>query len=185
MRVGVFGGEFDPPHLAHVAVVRAARDQLALDRVLVVPAGSPPHRDPSTTPAKTRLRMTELAFADESGVEVTPIEIDRGGTSHTLETLQQLEPLGELFLILGADQLASFATWREPDRIRELATLVVAPRPGTPIDDREALVLQMAPIDLSSTGVRTAIGEGGGDDLLPHAVLALIRAEGLYSGAPC
>jgi nicotinate-nucleotide adenylyltransferase len=185
VRVGVFGGEFDPPHLAHVAVVRAARDQLGLDRVLVVPAGSPPHRDPSTTPATTRLRMAELAFADEPRIEVTPIEIDRGGTSHTLETLGQLEPLGELFLILGADQLASFATWREPDRIRERATLVVAPRPGTPIDDRAAVVLEMAPIDLSSTGVRTAIGEGGGDDLLPDAVLALIRAEGLYSGASC
>jgi nicotinate-nucleotide adenylyltransferase len=185
VRVGVFGGEFDPPHLAHVAVVRAARDQLELDRVLVVPAGSPPHRDASTTPAETRLRMAELAFADEPRVEVTRIEIDRGGTSHTLETLQQLEPLGELFLILGADQLASFASWREPDRIRELATLVAAPRPGTPIDDPQAVVLEMAPIDLSSTGVRSAIGEGGGDDLVPAAVLALIRAQGLYGGAPC
>jgi nicotinate-nucleotide adenylyltransferase len=185
VRVGVFGGEFDPPHLAHVAVARAARDQLALDRLLVVPAGSPPHREASTTPAATRLRMAELAFAGEPAVEVSPIEIDRGGTSHTLETLHALAPLGDLFLIMGADQLASFDTWREPAAIRELATLVVAPRTGFTVPDGDAVPLDMAPVDLSSTGVREALRTGGGEQLVPPAVLALIRAQGLYGGTPC
>ena len=78
MRIGVFGGEFDPPHLGHLAVVRAARDQLALDRLLVMPTGQPPHRDASPTPAEDRLRMAQLAFAGEPGVEVSGIELDRG-----------------------------------------------------------------------------------------------------------
>ena len=185
MRVGVFGGEFDPPHLAHVAVARAARDQLALDRLLVVPAGMPPHRDASTTPAATRLRMAELAFADERAIEVSSIEIDRGGTSHTLDTLEQLAPLGDLFLIMGADQLASFDSWREPAAIRGLATLVVAPRTGFDASGSGAVQLEMAPVDLSSTDVRERLRNGDAEGLVPAAVLALIRAQGLYGGTPC
>ncbi len=185
MRVGVFGGEFDPPHRAHLAVARAARDQLALDRVVVVPAGTPPHREASETPAGLRLRMAELAFAGERGIEVSSVEIDRGGTSHTLETLEQLAPLGELFLIMGADQLASFESWREPQRIRALATLVVAPRTGFPVSEGAAIRLEMEPVDLSSTEVREALRRGDGDELLPGPVRTLIAAEGLYRGAPC
>jgi nicotinate-nucleotide adenylyltransferase len=185
VRVGVFGGEFDPPHLAHVAVARVARDQLALDRLLVVPAGTPPHREASTTPAATRLRMAELAFTGERAIEVSPIEIDRAGTSHTLESLEQLAPLGELFLIMGADQLASFDSWREPEAIRELATLVVAPRTGFAPPGGGAVPLEMAPVDLSSTDVRERLRTGDGEQLVPAAVLALIRAQGLYGGTPC
>jgi nicotinate-nucleotide adenylyltransferase len=185
VRVGVFGGEFDPPHRAHLAVARAARDQLRLDRLIVVPAGTPPHREPSTTPATIRLRMAELAFAGEPGIEVSPIEIDRGGTSHTLETLEALTPLGDLYLIMGADQLASFESWREPDAIRTLATLVVAPRTGFAPQQSGAVMLDMAPVDLSSTGVRRALKDGEADALVPPDVLALIRSQGLYGGVPC
>ena len=185
MRVGVFGGEFDPPHRAHVAVARLARDQLGLDRVVIVPAGTPPHRAASTTPAAARLRMAELAFAGEPGIDVSSFEIDRADTSHTLVTLEHLAPLGELFLIMGADQLAAFEQWREPQRIRSLATLAVAPRSGLTIDDRDAIELEMDPVDLSSTQVRDALRAGDGADLVPTAVLELIRAEGLYGGSPC
>jgi nicotinate-nucleotide adenylyltransferase len=185
VRVGVFGGEFDPPHLAHVAVARAARDQLALDRLFVVPAGTPPHREASTTPAATRLRMAELAFADERAIEVSSIEIDRGGTSHTLETLEQLAPLGDLFLIMGADQLASFDSWYEPAAIRELATLVVAPRTGFDVPGSGVRQLEMAPVDLSSTVVRERLRSGDAEGLVPATVMALIRAQGLYGGTPC
>ena len=127
MRIGVFGGEFDPPHLGHLAVVRAARDQLALDRLLVMPTGHPPHRDASPTPAEDRLRMAQLAFAGEPGVEVSRIELDREGPSYTVETLRALAPLGELVLIVGADQ-CDLRSWREPDEILQLASLAVAPR---------------------------------------------------------
>jgi len=185
MRIGVFGGEFDPPHLGHLAVVRTARDQLGLDRVLVVPTAQPPHREQSPTPAEDRLRMAELAFAGEPGVEVSRIELDRAGPSYTVDTLRALAPLGELVLIVGADQ-CELRGWREPDEIRRLAALAVAPRggyacaPGPNVTD-----LAMAPVDLSSTTVRERLAEGVGEDAVDPAVLGLIRARGLYGRTPC
>ena len=185
MRIGVFGGEFDPPHLGHLAVVRAARDQLALDRLLVMPTGHPPHRDASRTPAEDRLRMAQLAFAGEPGVEVSRIELDREGPSYTVETLRALAPLGELVLIVGADQ-CDLRSWREPDEILQLASLAVAPRegyvcaPGANVTD-----LVMASVDLSSTAVRERLAEGMGEDAVDPAVLGLIKARGLYGRPPC
>ena len=89
-RTGVFGGQFDPPQHGHVMVVRSARDQLRLDRVLVVPTGYPPHRPTAETPAETRYRLAQAAFAGERDVEVSRLELDRGGPSYTVETLEQL-----------------------------------------------------------------------------------------------
>jgi nicotinate-nucleotide adenylyltransferase len=180
-RIGVFGGEFDPPHLGHLAVLRAARDQLHLDRVLVIPAGLPPHRAASDTPAATRLEMAEQAFGDEPGVEVSTIEIDRAGPSYTVDTLEQLASQGRLFLILGADQLAMLDSWHEPERIRELATLVAAPRDGRPVDPSDATPLEMSPVDLSSRGIREALAAGRpAEDALDPDVANLIQSRGLY-----
>jgi nicotinate-nucleotide adenylyltransferase len=180
-RIGVFGGEFDPPHLGHLAVVRAARDQLGLDRVLVVPAGVPPHRAASTTPVQARLEMAQAAFGGEPGVEVSRIEIDRPGPSYTVDTLEQLAGQGRLFLIMGADQLATLDSWHEADRIRELATLVAAPRDGMAVDPTEATPLEMPPVDLSSHDLRADLAAGRtADAALDPAVSRLIRARGLY-----
>jgi nicotinate-nucleotide adenylyltransferase len=184
MRVGVFGGEFDPPHLGHLAVVRSARDQLGLDRVLVIPAARPPHREQSTTPAADRLRMAELTFAGEPRVEVSRMELDRDGPSYTVDTLRLLAGADALVLIVGADQ--DIHEWHEPDEILRLAQLAVAPRgrhvrwygPGV-------TELEMAPVDLSSSGVRDALATGGGTDAVVPAVLELIRSHGLYGGTPC
>ena len=136
MRVGVFGGEFDPPHLGHLAVVRAARDQLALDRLLVVPTGLPPHRDASPTPADDRLRMAQLAFAGEPRRRGQPDRArPRRDRATRVDTLRALAPLGELVLIVGADQCA-LRSWREPEEIRQLASLAVAPRGGVRLCSR-------------------------------------------------
>jgi nicotinate-nucleotide adenylyltransferase len=185
MRIGVFGGEFDPPHLGHLAVVRAARDQLALDRLLVVPTGQPPHRDASQTPTEDRLRMAQLAFAGEPGGEISRIELDREGPSYTVDTLRELSPLGELVLIVGADQ-CDLRSWRDPDEILRLASLAVAPRGGHGrISGANVTELAMAPVDLSSTAVRERLAQGIGEDAVDPAVLALIRARGLYGRTPC
>ena len=187
MRVGVFGGEFDPPHTGHLAVVRAAREQLALDRVIVVPTARPPHREASTTPAETRLRLAEAAFADEPGVEVSRMELDRPGPSYTVDTLRALATRGELVLILGADQAAALRAgrWHESDDVLRLAQVAVAPRGDRPPpEDPDVTELRMAPVDVSSTGVRAALREGGGADQVAQGVLALIRAEGLYRQTP-
>jgi nicotinate-nucleotide adenylyltransferase len=121
VRIGVFGGQFDPPHVGHLIVCQEARYRLALDRLLVVPAGTPAHRAPPETPAELRLRLAEAAFAGEPRTEVSRIELERPGPSYTVDTLEALAGEGELYLILGADQYATFERWREPDRIRRLA----------------------------------------------------------------
>ena len=103
--------------------------QLHLDRLIVVPAGQPPHRDAGTTPPELRYRMAEAAFPGPGRVEVSRIELDRDGPDYTADTLEKLAPEGRLFLIVGADH-ADLPGWHAPERVRELATLVVAPRPG-------------------------------------------------------
>jgi nicotinate-nucleotide adenylyltransferase len=186
VRVGVFGGAFDPPHCGHVEVARAARRQLALDRLLVVPMGRPALRPPPATPGELRLRMARAAFAGEPATEVSALELERPGVSYTVDTLQELRPLGELFLVVGGDQWAAFERWRDPERIRELATIAVVARPGSPPPEDEAVRVEMPPMAISSSGIRRAIREGrpvpGG---IPPAVWAVIRREGLYGLEPC
>jgi nicotinate-nucleotide adenylyltransferase len=188
MRLGVFGGEFDPPHLGHLAVARVARDQLGLDRLLVVPAGTPPHRDASGTPAELRYRMAELTFEGEPRVEVSRVELERDGPSYTVDTLRSLTGQGELVLVVGADQAQDLMDrrWRASDEILRLAQLAVAPR-GRNLASYgpDVTQLEMTPVDLSSTSVRSKIAAGGGDGDVAPAVLALIRSEGLYDEASC
>jgi nicotinate-nucleotide adenylyltransferase len=185
-RIGVFGGQFDPPHNGHLAVVRAARDQLGLDRVLIVPSARPPHRPMPATPAETRYRLAQAAFAGEPGVEVSRVELDRDGPGYTAETLEALAcPECELYLIVGADQLAAMASWHRPDRVRELARVVVAARPGAPPADAAARLV-MEPVDVSSSAVRQAIGAGGDvRTMVPASVADAIAREGLYAQTPC
>jgi nicotinate-nucleotide adenylyltransferase len=180
-RIGIFGGQFDPPHAGHLAVVRAARDQLGLDRVLVIPSPRPPHRPPAQTPADVRLQLAEAAFAGEPGVEVSRLELDRDGPSYTADTLEALTaPDRELYLILGADQLAALPTWHRPADVSRLARLVVAARPGAPAPGG-VVELAMAPNDVSSSDLRRRIAAG--EDvagLVPAGVAAAIERRGLY-----
>ncbi len=185
-RIGVFGGQFDPPHNGHLAVVRAAGRQLGLDRLLVVPTPRPPHRPEPETPAEVRFELARAAFAGEPGVEVSRVELDRAGPSYTADTLTALSaPRRTLFLIVGADQLAALEGWERPDRVRELATIVVAGRPGAPrVDGVEVLVME--PVAASSSEIRERLARG--DDisrLVPAAVAAAIERDGLYAPAPC
>ena len=185
-RLGVFGGQFDPPHNGHLMVVRSARDQLGLDRVLVVPTAHPPHRPAAETPAEVRYRLAQAAFAAEPGVEVSRLELDRDGPSYTADTLAQLAaPDVQLYLIVGADQLAALDSWHRPDRVRDLARLVVAARPGAP-HTAAAQELVMQPVDVSSSELRRRVALGlDVTGLVPQAVAAAIAREGLYSPTPC
>jgi nicotinate-nucleotide adenylyltransferase len=185
-RIGVFGGQFDPPHNGHLAVVRAARDQLGLDRVLIVPSARPPHRPAPATPAETRYRLAQAAFDGEPGVEVSRMELDRDGPGYTAETLEALAGPGrELYLIVGADQLAAIESWHRPERVRELARIAVAGRRGSPPAEG-AIRLVMEPVDVSSSAVRRRIGAGADvDGMVPAAVVQAITREGLYLQTPC
>jgi nicotinate-nucleotide adenylyltransferase len=133
-RLGAFGGTFDPPHLGHLAIAEWARDTLRLDRVLFVPAGQPPHkRGRRLTPARHRLAMIRLAVRGNPAFKVSTWELDRRGPSFTVDTLEHLaRPRGvELYLLVGADSLDDFRTWKRPEAILALARLAVAGRPGS------------------------------------------------------
>jgi nicotinate-nucleotide adenylyltransferase len=184
VRIGVFGGQFDPPHIGHLIVCQEARHRLRLDRLLVVPAGVPPHRPPSARTAQERLRLAEAAFAGEPNTEVSRIEVDRTGPAFTVDTLEELAaPAHELFLVMGADQHAALPTWRAPERIRELATIVVAVRPGSPPPAGDVVVLPSPALDISSSALRRRLETGEPvRHLIPDAVLELIGARSSTDG---
>ena len=160
--------------------------QLRLDRLLIVPSRQPPHRDPGTTPPELRYAMARAAFPGPGRVEVSRIELDRDGPDYTVDTLAALAPEGRLFLIVGADH-ADLPGWQRPERVRELATLAVAPRPGAEPPVRPGIVqLQMEPVDLASTAIRRAACRGQDlGDRVPAGVASVIAAERLYVGGAC
>jgi nicotinate-nucleotide adenylyltransferase len=193
-RLGVFGGTFDPPHVGHVAVARDATEHLHLDRLLWMPAGDPPHKpDQPISPAPLRLEMTRAAAAGEARFEVSELEVRRAGPSYTVDTLRALRAAhadAEIFLLVGADQLRTFAGgWREPTAILELATLALMDRAGDDAAEaspelpgmERAVHVPVRRVDVSSTEVRARVAEGGDvSALVPSGVLAVMEREGLY-----
>lgn len=197
MRIGLLGGTFDPIHAGHIAAAKAAMDCAALDRVLFVPAAEPPHRPPAAASAEQRLEMCKLAIADESRFEASDVELDRAGPSYTVDTLaelRRLNPGDELFLILGWDAARLFPSWRRPDEVRRLASVVVVARPGSDAPgeadlrpaglggDGVSICLEPTP-DVSASEIRSAVA--GGEPItgkVPPAVEQYIAAHGLYAG---
>lgn len=191
-RLGVFGGTFDPPHRGHLAVAQAAQRTFALDRVLLVVANDPWRKSPSRviTPAADRLAMVQAMARDEAGLEVSDVEIRRGGPSYTVVTLRELaaaHPGSELFLIIGRDLVDDFSSWHESVEIGRLATIVVVDRPGYMTDpQRDWKMLIIEPVDVSSSELREHLHHASPADspVLSHMtpeVLQVIRARGLYA----
>lgn len=192
MRIGVLGGTFDPPHIGHLIVAQDAWSALGLDRVLFMPAAVPPHkRGRVSTPAEVRLAMVEAACADDPRFEASDLEIRRGGTSYTVDTLRALkerDPQGALFFLVGADQFRELHTWRSPLEIARLAELVALSRPGFPIEEPRLELpyrrLDVTCVGVSATEIRRRVAAGEPIRyLVPPAVEAIIRARGLYAGA--
>jgi nicotinate-nucleotide adenylyltransferase len=193
MSTGLLGGTFDPPHNGHVALARAALQELDLERLVVMVAGRPPHKE-VWTDGESRFRLARAAFENVPRVEVGRDELARPGKAFTVDTVRELDARygGEVVLILGGDTFASFPTWREPERILDHARLAVAARPGTPREQYEAVLralarparitfFELAPVDVSSTEVRRRVSAGEPIvDLVPTAVARLIEDLGLY-----
>lgn len=190
-RIGLFGGTFDPPHLGHLALAEHARDRLRLDEVRFIPAGQPPHkRGERITAAAGRVAMARLAVRGNPAFTVSTIETRRGGPSFTIETLRAVAaetPGARLFLLMGADSLDDFASWREPEAILRLATLVVAGRPGaggrrTGVPGgRRVVRLDNLVLALSSSLLRARVRAGRSVRyLVPDAVAAYIARHRLY-----
>ena len=194
---GVFGGTFDPIHVAHLAVAEAARDDLGLASVTFIPAGQPPHKlERAISPATHRLAIVEAAVAGNSGFRVSRMEMDRDGPSYTVDTLEALraiDPLTPLALIVAMDSFLDLPTWHEPRRVLAAATLVVAPRDGIPDAPADFLerhfpgtaahvVLLDGPrLRLSASELRARAAAGRSlRYLVPDAVSAYIDDHGLY-----
>jgi len=165
LRLGVFGGSFNPPHVGHFLIASDAFEALGLDKLLIVPAAANPLKgEDSAAQASDRLRMAELTFAGDARFEVSSMEIERGGLSYTVDTLEALASQhagAELVLLLGMDAIRTMEKWKRPERIRELARLAVLTRGGeTPPlpDGTEAVTTRR--IDVSSTEIRARVAAG-------------------------
>jgi len=194
IRIGLFGGTFDPPHRGHIAVAVDVADVLNLDQVLWIPAGQPPHKSlVSLAPEVVRFEMTRAAAKADSRFEVSDIEVERGGVSHTLDTVRALResyPGTILFLIIGTDQFRDFSTWQNPEKLLELTELVVMDRGGQRGQDCVPAVegmgkvhyVSVGQVDISSTDVRLAAHNGKDlSALVPAKIAEIILREGLYS----
>lgn len=201
MRIGIFGGTFDPVHYGHLLLAEYSLEQCRLDQIWFLPAAVPPHKqDRELTAAEHRVQMLQLALGGHECMQVSTMEFERGGVSYTLDTLEAIHrqhPDVELFLLMGADSLHELPSWREPDRICQLATLAVVQRPDVPYPDLSVLrgivepdrserfkesVVQMPLIQLSSTEIRRRVSAGQSIRYqTPRAVEKYIETQRLYT----
>ncbi|HTC59543.1 MAG TPA: nicotinate (nicotinamide) nucleotide adenylyltransferase [Solirubrobacteraceae bacterium] len=199
-RVGILGGMFNPPHIGHLALARAAASGLGLQQVLLTPVLIPPHKPAKWDPgAEHRRRMCELAIGDDPRLGVCTLELERPGPSYTIDTLRSIhasDPDAELTLIVGADMASTLASWREPREILKLASLAVAEREDTsrrdvldalaPLEgEARAEFVEMPRLDVSSSLVRKHLTSGEPiDELVGSEVAAYIAEHELYGLQP-
>ena len=189
MKLGLFGGSFDPVHRGHLLVAQAAREELGLDRLFFIPAAQSPFK-PETHPAPAALRLQwlRLALAGQTACEVDDQEIRRGGVSYTVETLRDYVrrfPGAELFYLIGADNAAKLGEWRDAGDLARQAEFVAIPRPGgaaahfpPPFRGR---TLKGFPLGVSSSEIRARVKAGLPiDALVPSAAAAAVQAAGVY-----
>jgi len=187
VRIGIFGGTFNPIHLGHLLFAETARESLALDRIVFIPARQPPHKAPKhLLPGAVRFELVQLAVRDHPAFVASDIELQRPGKSYSIDTakaLRQQLPKAALFLLIGQDMLSvPWLAWKE---LQRLCTVVVARRPGSrkASGARQARVkwLDMPQIDISSSDIRRRVAAGGSIRyLVPAAVAREIQQRGLY-----
>lgn len=197
-RIGLLGGSFDPVHLAHLALARQARQVLKLDEVWWIPAGRPWQKAGLGATPEQRLAMLKIALANDTGMRVIPLEIQRNGPTYTIDTLHELQtvaPESTTFIwLLGSDQLRNFCTWHRWQDIASLVDLAVAQRPGHSLEPpaelanwlrqqgRTLLQIPFEPLDISATAIRQKVRDGQDfQTLVPPAVAEYIQRHQLYS----
>ncbi|HMA09597.1 MAG TPA: nicotinate-nucleotide adenylyltransferase [Ramlibacter sp.] len=196
-RVGVFGGAFDPPHIAHVALAQAAVEQLQLDELRILPTGQAWHKAQTLSAPEHRLAMARIAFAGVPRAVIDEREIRRPGPTYTIDTLRELQaerPQAQLFLVMGEDQSSSLTKWRDWEAILELAVICVAARPALAADGSQPLLdlppqarsrqLDLPSMPDSATQVRARVASGGDiAHLVPPGVARYIDRHHLYQPA--
>lgn len=189
-QLGLFGGSFDPVHLGHLLVARAAWEELSLDRLCFIPAAQSPFK-PASRPAPdaARLQWLRLALAGQPGYVVDDQELRRGGISYTVDTLRDYSrrfPVAKLYYLIGADHVATLPGWREPEELARLAEFVVIPRPGEPDVQLpppfRGRMLRGFPFGVSSSQIRARLTAGQPvEHLVPPIVAAAIVTSGVYA----
>ncbi len=199
MRVGIFGGTFDPVHQGHMIIAEQVMVELGLDHVMFVPGGIPPHKEASSVraTAEDRFDMVEAAVAENEHFSADRVEVDAGRAMHSVETvgiLKKRAPDDEWFFVTGADEVSNLLTWREPDRLLEEVVMVAATRPGYDLgklDHLEAglrnfdriFPVECTRVDISATGIRRRMLQGKSVRyLVPEAVREIIIQRRLYEG---
>ena len=195
--IGIFGGTFNPPHIAHVAAAEAFSRQVDPDTLMIIPDVIPPHKSfaGTVTPAQ-RLEMCKLAFSHIKNVEISDMEISRGGKSYTANTLTELSGTGiDLYFLCGTDMFLTLDSWYSPSTIFKLATICYVRRGDDKALDSEIkkytelyeckygariLPIRMDAVELSSTDVRADLSSSGKSDAIPNSVMQYIKREGLY-----
>jgi nicotinate-nucleotide adenylyltransferase len=192
--VGLLGGAFDPPHNGHVALARAAIEHFGLDRLVVVPTGTPPHKRVPTD-AETRFRLAQAAFAELSGIELSRYELDRDGPSYTVDTARwAAERFGDAIFLVGADEFCDFLSWHDPNGVLDAVRIGVASRPGFPRERLDAVLaglerpdrvelFEIDPLPIESRELRARVARVESIDRdVPSAVARLVSELGLYQG---
>lgn len=188
-RIGLYGGSFDPVHLGHLLVAQAAMEELQLNRLFFIPTAQSPFKPENTpAPAPERLRLLRLALAGKTNWDVDEQEIARGGTSFTIETVRNFSqrfPDARLFYLIGADNVASLAKWREAAELAKRAEFVAISRPGQPVAEFPApfrgRILHGFPFGVSSSQIRERVRAGLSiEHLVTPAVAEAIRNQQLY-----
>ena len=187
--LGLFGGTFDPPHLGHVAAAQAAVAALGLSELVVTVAADPQLKPAApTAPAAVRYEMAVAAFEGVDAVRVSDLELRRGGPTYSVDTVEALldeRPGTRVILVLGADAASGLARWHRARDLAGMVEVAVVPRPGSEFVAPEGFswrAVPMAPVDLSSTGVRAALAAGADPaGLLPEGVVHIVLANRLYS----
>lgn len=197
-RIGLLGGTFDPVHIGHLILAEEARDQLDLSIVYFVPAGDPPHkRDRRLAPVEHRLRMVELAVADNPLFQVSRVDADRPGPHYTVDMVNifkaQMRPGGTLFFLMGYDSLAELPSWHEPQALVAACHLVALTRYNVPLDwdyleaklpgiRQRVTLLDMPELEIASHHIQERVRAGRSIRyLVPDPVCAYIREHGLYA----
>lgn len=183
-KVGILGGTFNPPHIGHFIMANEVKEALGLDEVRFMPNAIPPHKEADETTIEQRVKMLELGIAGRNGFTIELIELERGGVSYTYDTMKLLverEPY-ELYFIIGGDNIDALHTWYRIDDLVKLVQFVGVGRPRTRGEsDYDVLMVETPEVDLSSTLLRARFAEGKSVAyLLPEAIEAYIREEGLY-----
>jgi len=190
-RIGLYGGSFDPVHLGHLLVAQAAREEMGLTRLFFIPAAQSPFKPQSDpAPAAERLRLLRLALAGQTDCEVDDQEVNRGGISYTIDTVNsyaQRFPGASLFYLIGADHIRQLPLWRSAEALARTVEFIVIPRPGeamAPLPSPfRGQPLQGFPLGVSSSQIRARVRAGLPIDwLVPAAVAEAIRQAGLYRG---